>query len=559
MLRPLAVVVGVIALSSAGGCGRDDAPSAKTSSQPATTAQPETLDRPGERDVDVQGAPEGSSQPGTTPAGQATAAPATKAVDRRANEADAAERIAILTPGGPLVVDVRLTIDGRPHTEVFEANVKQVLDAGDTDDDDKATWREIVENEKFVKERLGNMPLTSGRQKKTFIERYDENRDGAIQRGEVASLLGREAGASARAFAVRSSRSYLPVPRATSQVWQLLDGDRNGRLSADEIEQSAVRFFLLDADDDRVIAPPELASLREQLEAAAQRAPSVSREASRYAVLHLEPGFETDRLEYLLSDLYAPRQNLAPTSFPALARLYGEIDANGDQWLEQAELAKLMKTDPHLKLTILFESSKGQEQRAANVATLSVGDHISEIDIIAQPTADRVVLGLDNSKLIVSVHDLAAGPNTNEGGGQSEQRGQIRLMAHDQCDALFEGIDSNADGRLGEREIASCPELLMRYDANADGQVASDELPYAMIIAFLRGERPGEQSFYVPMYSSAATGDVQTPPWFLHADLNSDGDISRREFLGTPKHFSQLDTNQDGYIAAAEAATIQSN
>ena len=37
-------------------------------------------------------------------------------------------------------------------------------------------------------------------------------------------------------------------------------------------------------------------------------------------------------------------------------------------------------------------------------------------------------------------------------------------------------------------------------------------------------------------------------------DYNGDGDISRREFLGTPRQFEELDTDQDGFLTAEEVA-----
>ena len=37
-------------------------------------------------------------------------------------------------------------------------------------------------------------------------------------------------------------------------------------------------------------------------------------------------------------------------------------------------------------------------------------------------------------------------------------------------------------------------------------------------------------------------------------DRNCDGDVSRREFLGSHDDFQQLDANADGLIDAAEAA-----
>jgi hypothetical protein len=76
-----------------------------------------------------------------------------------------------------------------------------------------------------------------------------------------------------------------------------------------------------------------------------------------------------------------------------------------------------------------------------------------------------------------------------------------------------------------------------------------------MIVAFIRGEAAAEQSFYVPASAPASSASGAAPPkWFNHADLNADGEISRREFLGTPDHFSAADLSRDGYITPDEAA-----
>ena len=143
--------------------------------------------------------------------------------------------------------------------------------------------------------------------------------------------------------------------------------------------------------------------------------------------------------------------------------------------------------------------------------------------------------------------------------GQSLDRSQIRVMAHDQYDALFGELDANADGRLGEREIDSCSERLMAKDANSDGQLGTDEVSYSMIVAFLRGERANEQSFYIPGTVATPLTDKPASTWFVRADFNRDGDISRREFLGSLDQFSQLDTNSDGYIGPDEAAAFKTN
>jgi hypothetical protein len=37
-------------------------------------------------------------------------------------------------------------------------------------------------------------------------------------------------------------------------------------------------------------------------------------------------------------------------------------------------------------------------------------------------------------------------------------------------------------------------------------------------------------------------------------DTNQDGEISHREFLGSPDRFSELDEDENGFIGAAEAS-----
>ncbi len=79
-----------------------------------------------------------------------------------------------------------------------------------------------------------------------------------------------------------------------------------------------------------------------------------------------------------------------------------------------------------------------------------------------------------------------------------------------------------------------------------------------MIVAFLRGERPDTYSFYRPQSEGARTALADAPRWFVRADFNGDGDVSRREFLGTREQFSNLDANGDGFISADEAGKLTS-
>jgi EF hand len=220
-----------------------------------------------------------------------------------------------------------------------------------------------------------------------------------------------------------------------------------------------------------------------------------------------------------------------------------DIDENGQ--LDEDELAKMQTCKPHLNLTIDFHSAANPGNAGA---TLRIGQHVPEVKIAMQPATDRAVLTLGTTRLVLSVHDFTRGANP----APAVVASQVRMMVHDQCDALCEVLDANADGRLGEREITTSPQRLLDYDANKNGQLEPDELPYTMIVAVMRGESPGEQSFYRPR-SPAVRPSADAPAWFVHADFNGDGDVSRREFLGTSAEFSRLDANGNGYISVEEA------
>jgi Ca2+-binding EF-hand superfamily protein len=323
-------------------------------------------------------------------------------------------------------------------------------------------------------------------------------------------------------------------------------------LTAEEISAAPDKFLLFDANDDRVIAPAELASLREQLDAANPQAMAVSREATRFAAIHVNDASGADRLEWVLADLYAPAgQVLGPESFGQLPQLFATLDANSDDSLNQEELAELRTIEPHLQLSVAFSQPKGDQQQAA---AITLDAHAPDVTVISQ-AMNRLVLLVGNTRLIVSAQDVMPG----EAPAQPLVQSQISAMVHDQCDAVFEQFDANADGRLGEREITACAENLSKKDANGDAQLTADELSHSMIVAFMRGEQPNADSFYIPVLNNAAPNAEQSAKWFSRADFNADGDISRREFLGSLEQFSRLDADQNGYISAEEAAAFNTN
>ncbi|WP_425400966.1 hypothetical protein [Aeoliella sp.] len=452
------------------------------------------------------------------------------------------ERVVILTPGGPLVADLWITIDGRPHNEGVEELIEEAYNAGDTNGDKRRTWREWRGNTEYFATAVPGPPPTR-KQLDDWEKQYDRNGDHRIQRGEMASWLGRDAGRSVAPLTVRSTQTR---GASESRLWELLDADASGGLSPDEMASVAERLWAFDADDDRTLVDAELAPLEKQLSAQPNRR-VLNRVVKRHAALHLGGSFDMGRLGYLLADMYAQQQSLADQCFREMPGLFAELD-DGDGSLGDADLARLASIEPHVRVIVKFAGGK-----PAVIEQLEVTDRVESLRLAARPSDSRAVVELGDCRLVLSVHDLAGPANPNN----NVQSIQTQMMVHDECDVLYQSLDTNSDGRLGEREVTIASERLAACDLDGDGLLSAAELPQARIVALLRGENPSNRNFYVPESPATSGSKVDAPRWFIAADFNNDGDLSRREFLGPPEAFEQLDLNGDGFMDAEEARKVE--
>jgi len=149
-------------------------------------------------------------------------------------------------------------------------------------------------------------------------------------------------------------------------------------------------------------------------------------------------------------------------------------------------------------------------------------------------------------------------------------RGRLTLTASNEGRALFGIIDSDRDRRLGAREVLETFAHVSACDRDRDGKIAPTEIPHHIQLTLTRGDLSAvlaspvvnpnvvvQRVLFIPPPSRVAVG----PPWFRKMDRNRDGDVSRREFLGTLDQFDRLDRDHDGLLAPAEAeaATASTN
>ena len=378
------------------------------------------------------------------------------------------------------------------------------------------------------------------------LRSLDENEDEIITPKELTNGIG--VGTAPRPALLPENGLQRVQPGQTGGLVKGLlakyDRNKDGKLSRKEIGLGEAAFSRLDADKDGFLGPAELgAYLADEPD----------------FVLRLQLGAPTagkgilGRMGLGTVIPVGPRLTLVneKTIDPALGKKYRR--GPDDSLVVQLGDTKML-------LQIYHEPENGRPPRnGAKESYLNLYDikagkkgHVTRADL-AEPAyplllsifsqADKDADGKLTRVEIINWLDFMA---------TASDMG-LTLLSHDLGRSLFEVLDADGDGGLSVREMRTAWKRLGPLAKG--GALGHDDLPRTMYLAIKWGGGMGFGS--IPVAGVPTRGRPGTPVWFRKMDRNNDGDVSRKEWLGTDEDFAAIDTDGDGLISVDEALAFE--
>jgi Ca2+-binding EF-hand superfamily protein len=466
------------------------------------------------------------------------------------------ERIVLMAPLNPFIIEFHLTIDGQPHVDALERLVDEVIKLADSDGDGRPSWKEVTSGKRFKYGQFGNLAINSDNDHKQIVERYDIDRDTVVDRSELPRFLTRNAGGS-RSFSIRGTADYREINRRGAPAWRAIDSDGDGAISAAEREAAAGLLKIRDNDDDEILVASDLNPRM------ALGDPSMMTERRRRgpeAARLLGPHADWDNLRLALEHDYAGSENLHEESFPLTPRLFTQLDANKDGRVDRTEIKGLSEVPPHVVIAVDFGKAKEPEAKEPATAsqesepaegTEDSGQKTEEQPMPPQPPQPQI----PRLKLVHVAEELS-------GSGQSvvEQPNRLTLSLGGMTLTIFTN-----DTVASDDFEARANQALMMFDANKNGYVEKEEVPEGVQAQFGQFEAvdadedgkafAGEIAAYLSQQQAALRAQIHArasdreDALFAVLDTNHDERLDSREQEAAAERLASLDRDGDGLVS----------
>jgi Ca2+-binding EF-hand superfamily protein len=465
----------------------------------------------------------------------------------------------------------------------------------------------------------------------------DANRDGKVTKEELAQFYRANGGAPFQLQVGPGQAQYVQLGgRAMTQnqdnqsealteaLFGLLDANKDGKLSREELAAAPAVLLKLDEDDDEMISIQELLPNYNPFNRQAvafQTGGTIVRQPPSPFVM-INPGESSANLARQLQTRYGAKggqgksRKLTRKDLGLDEATFNQLDADGDGELDAEELARYGRRTADVELTVRVGKRNSQDKAvdlsarplALPGSRLHKKDEAAVLDLGNTRLELRAGGGGQGYEIAVNYREAykaqfkAADKDNNGYLDENEARQSpvfrglfkamdrdrdgkvfekemlayldevqdlqrrakaacVTLAVSDQGRGLFDLLDTNRDGRLGVREMWNAVKLLDTLDRDGKGSFGRGDIPRSYQLNVGQGTAGLNQARNRVIVATPYGAMAQPPPqptagplWFRKMDRNRDGDVSRREFLGTDEEFRRLDADGDGLISAEEAA-----
>lgn len=519
---------------------------------------------------------------------------------------DSAQRIILLAPSAPVILEINLLVDQADFRSISNDYIDRMFASLDQDEDGVLNLKELKYLPAFGIRRYDQGTLQA-RLKRLDLDPVDQR----LNLKEFSTYLHSGQGSAFR---------IAGVPSRSSQVIELfrkLDQDQNGTLSDAELKASPQTLFLFDRDEDGVLNLAELRPFNSNRLNAVPQSPFRQTEVET-PFLRLDHDRSVNKAIDEIFKKYIEHTNpeknaIAVSCFQQEqqnALELHESDQNADGFLNREELFDYLqnpRADVKLQISIprqqtfrpqlIFLNKTTNRVKEVQVASSSKMEfhidglllelrvkstrHLLADNVRFYQTRFRVVDGDKNGYLteaeymqlnLPGIEYQKVDKNKDEMlfveeltdfliKDTAEVQNQVVMTVANDGKSLFEILDADLDRRLSPRELRNSMQRVKEYDGNRDQVLDHSELKGHFKITFELGKP--ELFVFAPRTEAMSMQQNMTiprtsngPRWFQRMDRNRDGDLSPREFLFDQDLFIQYDTDQDKLLSPAEAAAI---